>query len=235
MAAIDDGIAEIDWAGKSVLEIGCGDWAYTKERVEKRGARWVGVDVYKTPLTTAVITGRELPFPDNHFDVVLSNQVLEHVHDAEINPGDLVTEWARVLKPGGRLYSNVPIHLHGSRRFRFRDLDALVRMFHAPVFSDLELVYYRRDRGDLAPSRTLIDYGRGGWIEDRYRYVSDADTWRRMPAKRKLKIALTNAFTGMLEFVTKLASRYDLGFTVQTDNPYLQNGYIIDFRCTKRR
>lgn len=234
MAAINDGLKEVDWAGKHVLEVGCGDWPYTKDRVEQRGATWIGVDVYKTPLTSAVITGRELPFSNAQFDVVVSNQVLEHVHDAGINPGDLVTEWARVLKPGGRLFANVPIHLHGSRRFRFRDLDALIRMFHAPVFSELEIVYYRRDRGDLAPSRTLIDYGPGGWIEDRYRFVSDEDTWRRLPAKRKFKITLANTFGSLFEFITKIASRNDLGFTVQTENPYARNGYIIDFRCTKR-
>jgi SAM-dependent methyltransferase len=39
-----------------------------------------------------------LPFPDNSFDFVVSDQVLEHV---EGNPQDAMDEAFRVLKPGG--------------------------------------------------------------------------------------------------------------------------------------
>lgn len=39
----------------------------------------------------------ELPFPDDHFDVIFSNQVLEHLR----NPDDALREIARCLKPTG--------------------------------------------------------------------------------------------------------------------------------------
>jgi SAM-dependent methyltransferase len=44
-------------------------------------------------------------FPDAHFDVVLSNQVLEHVRDPEAAIADM----HRLLKPGGTLIVSFPV------------------------------------------------------------------------------------------------------------------------------
>jgi 2-polyprenyl-3-methyl-5-hydroxy-6-metoxy-1,4-benzoquinol methylase len=42
--------------------------------------------------------------PDEHFDVVIASQILEHV----IRRRRLLTEMARVLRPGGRAFIFVP-------------------------------------------------------------------------------------------------------------------------------
>jgi SAM-dependent methyltransferase len=47
-----------------------------------------------------------LPFPDSSFDIVTSLDVLEHLDDDV----DALSEWRRVLKPGGRLFIFVPAH-----------------------------------------------------------------------------------------------------------------------------
>jgi ubiquinone/menaquinone biosynthesis C-methylase UbiE len=47
--------------------------------------------------------GGTLPFPDDCFDVVFSNQSLEHVHDT----GEAISEIARVLRPRGCLVGSV--------------------------------------------------------------------------------------------------------------------------------
>jgi SAM-dependent methyltransferase len=50
--------------------------------------------------------GEDLPFPDASFDVVLSDNVIDH---AEC-PDAILAEMARVLRPGGTLYFTVHIH-----------------------------------------------------------------------------------------------------------------------------
>jgi len=46
-----------------------------------------------------------LPFPDNHFDLVMASEVLEHFR---FHPARFLREAARVLKPGGRLFITTP-------------------------------------------------------------------------------------------------------------------------------
>jgi SAM-dependent methyltransferase len=51
------------------------------------------------------IVGRDaLPFPDSHFDMVISNQVFEHIAD----PTRILPEISRVLKPGGQFLALFP-------------------------------------------------------------------------------------------------------------------------------
>ena len=57
----------------------------------------------------AAYDGRRLPFPDGMFDVVLSEEVVEHVSDAAIS--DYYAEGARVLRPDGVAYFTVPHRL----------------------------------------------------------------------------------------------------------------------------
>ena len=45
-----------------------------------------------------------LPFPDNHFDLIVSGQTLEHVK----NPFRSVAEMMRALKPGGHIILTAP-------------------------------------------------------------------------------------------------------------------------------
>ena len=55
---------------------------------------------------TAVAIGEQLPFEDGAFDVVLSDNVIDHA----TRPLDIVDEIVRVTKPGGLIYFTVNVH-----------------------------------------------------------------------------------------------------------------------------
>lgn len=95
-------------AGGSVLEVGCGLGLYLT-RLAARAGRAVGVEYEagraaeagrrSAPASVLVGANESLPFEDASFDVVLSNEVIEHVGDDRASAAELV----RVLRPGGRL------------------------------------------------------------------------------------------------------------------------------------
>jgi SAM-dependent methyltransferase len=55
-----------------------------------------------------VAFGEKLPYPDSKFDVVFCDNVMEHLD----NPVAVLTEVARVLKPGGHFLWKTPNRLH---------------------------------------------------------------------------------------------------------------------------
>ena len=55
---------------------------------------------------TVAAIGEQLPFADNSFEIVLSDNVIDHARD----PLRIVDEIVRVLKPGGVLYFTVNVH-----------------------------------------------------------------------------------------------------------------------------
>lgn len=76
------------------LNLGCG---------KIRWEGWIGVDVAGGDLRCDI---RELSLPNDHADVAIAVHVLEHFHAWEVQ--DLLCEWRRVLKPGGKLILELP-------------------------------------------------------------------------------------------------------------------------------
>jgi SAM-dependent methyltransferase len=95
-----------------VLDLGCGDGHFASSAFATSLA--AGCDISWPALTEAkerrahrtlaLAEGGRMPFPDDYFGTVVSNSVLEHVPDL----APLLTEIARVLRPGGRFYFSVP-------------------------------------------------------------------------------------------------------------------------------
>lgn len=91
-----------------VLNIGCGNDFYGTDRI----------DLYKTPATTKVCNVEKgLPYPNNTFDFIKAEQVLEHLK----NIGTFIDECYRVLKPNGKIWLKTDnagfILFHISKRF----------------------------------------------------------------------------------------------------------------------
>jgi SAM-dependent methyltransferase len=101
-------------AGARVLDYGCGTGTIVK-LLRERGFDASGCDIFPDAFTfppdpelfgKAILKmdGDKIPFPDNYFDMIVNNQVLEHVADLDV----AVAEMARVLKPGGTVLSLFP-------------------------------------------------------------------------------------------------------------------------------
>ncbi|HKE21982.1 MAG TPA: methyltransferase domain-containing protein [Bryobacteraceae bacterium] len=100
------------------LEIGCGrqllpDWAVSPARQRALAARasvLIGMDVDSAMLEHPLLQqrviglGEDMPFAADTFDLISANMVFEHVAD----PGQVLREVWRILKPGGHLIFHTP-------------------------------------------------------------------------------------------------------------------------------
>ncbi len=137
------------WAGKRVLEVGCGQGADLSE-FAKAGARVFGVDLTHkhcqiTRDFVAAMDGRagvtqgnavRLPFQDASFDLIYSFGVLLLVEDLDA----AVAEIHRVLKPGGTVitmfYNRQSLHYY------------LKTLYYYGIVCDLEQLLGPRDLVD---------------------------------------------------------------------------------------
>ncbi|CAN5265363.1 hypothetical protein BH10ACI1_BH10ACI1_34640 [soil metagenome] len=100
--------------GASVIEVGSGAHGLIFGFGVKQG---IGIDPlaveykrlfpkWQADANTIAAIGEELPFADDAFDIVLSDNVIDHAE----KPLQIVEELVRILKPGGLLYFTVNIH-----------------------------------------------------------------------------------------------------------------------------
>lgn len=101
--------------GATILDIGCGIGTYVR-RFRAFSGDVHGVDVEEDRVAEAslelpniqVAAGESLPYPDDTFDLVFSNEVIEHVADDRRT----IAEAVRVTKPGGTIVIFAPNRLY---------------------------------------------------------------------------------------------------------------------------
>lgn len=107
----------VNLEGRTILDAGCGAGAYV-ETFSRHSPNVFGVEYQADKVRDyRARTGRsnvtvgsveQTGFPDKTFDVILSNEVLEHVTDDR----RALSEMYRILKPGGYLFLFTPNRLY---------------------------------------------------------------------------------------------------------------------------
>lgn len=142
-----------------MLDVGCSIGA-TVEAAKQLGWDASGVDVSKVAvefcrdrgLDCQAIDDHRLPYADNTFDVLTSWHVIEHVDDVN----STLTEWFRVIKPGGILVLETP----DSQCWKARRLGPAYESFwphdHLYTFTRANMCQFLRRAGfDVLPSRVI--------------------------------------------------------------------------------
>jgi SAM-dependent methyltransferase len=113
-------------AGKLLLDVACGSGGPALRIATKTGCSLVGIDVHSDAITTAKALAQDqgladcasfqvanaaerLPFADAHFDAITCVDAINHLP----NRPRILSDWARLLKPGGRLLFTDPITVTG--------------------------------------------------------------------------------------------------------------------------
>jgi SAM-dependent methyltransferase len=171
------------WAGRNVLEIGCGI-ATDGIAFARAGAHYCGLDANERPLELArrrfALEGIDcpfmsapatcLPFSDEAFDLVYSHGVLHHIDETEV----AIDEIYRVLRPGGTAL--VMLYHRGSFNYRFTIMT--LRRLLAPALAsrraiDLVSRLTGEERAVLEGHRELLKKYGVRYLTDKQLFLSN--------------------------------------------------------------
>lgn len=177
--------------GGRLLEVGCGS-GETLKRMSDLGWCVEGVDVDSNGVRNAQTKGLKVHlgsleqqgYPDNTFDVIAMNHVIEHVHE----PLVLLQECRRILKPGGKmvvvtpnitswvhqLYRSNWLHLDPPRHLHLFTMASLTSVAGHADFKSIECRTSLRARGVFLTSRSIRQTGK---VDGEGRYPLSTRLW----------------------------------------------------------
>jgi SAM-dependent methyltransferase len=172
-----------------ILDFGCGEgWVVYQFRT--RGLKAFGTDIInrydniqkicrdegiikpeEDIFSTIDLINYRIPFADNTFDVVISDQVFEHVQ----NWPEAIAEIKRVLKPGG-----VSLHFFPSR---YRPLEPHVYVPFAEVIQNRAYLAFWAFLGVRSPSQKQLSWKKV--VEHNFEYLTTRTNYLRKVKIRK--------------------------------------------------
>lgn len=183
-----------------ILDVGCGDGVL----LSLLSQGWLyGVDTDQDSLNFASgkikakliqAKAERLPFSNNFFDLVIATEIIEHLDQ----PGRLLTEAKRVLRPGGRLIITTPVKVGGrlTDRLHVREFaPEELRSFCRNYFNRAEIVtshplwlkkIYIWSLGRLG--RFHLDVGR--WLVNLVVLISGWNPFIHLPGQPTQQLAL---------------------------------------------
>jgi ubiquinone/menaquinone biosynthesis C-methylase UbiE len=149
MLALDEAVftglaAELELAGKKIVDVGCGTGRHWKKIFDTLPAQLTGYDVSEGMLNilqqkfpaaeTYQLTDNKLfRTEDNSCDIIISTLTMAHIENAK----DALQEWNRVLKPGGNViitdYHPEVLQKGGQRTFKHDGKTIAVKNHIHPV------------------------------------------------------------------------------------------------------
>ena len=120
---------------KNILELGCGTGLLT-QALHQKGYDILGSDLSQTAIDYAhrkypelkffAFSAEQIPYPDSSFDIVLSFDVLEHLHNVDKH----LQEIRRVLKQNGYYLFQTPNKLTNVIFETLKDRSLYWRVYH---------------------------------------------------------------------------------------------------------
>src|SRR3972149_4441120 len=88
------------------LVLGCGPLPKHPMHYRWIDDSWIFTDLYPQNPQVVKMDARKINYPDESVDALYASHLLEHLSFTETL--NVLKEWRRVLKPGGKLTINVP-------------------------------------------------------------------------------------------------------------------------------
>jgi len=156
----------------------------TRERLRKPRENVIRVDA-----------SGKIPFPDNHFDVVISWEAMDHVQDYEL----ALSEIRRVLKPGGKSFLYFPS--------RYRILEPHVSVPFATVFQSFRYLLFWAEVGIRRQSQLTLTAEETA--RENFEFLKRSTNYLR----KKDLIDLVLSSFGNIRFVEETLWKYNGGKT----------------------